>query len=299
MNDSKRRLYATTALIIAGILGGLVPIAVKIILKEIPNFTYLFLRLTIMITILIPLSWKHISEIRRYWKYIAVLGVLWISNFILFIFGVRTTTALVSQLLTAGVPIYVLLENTFMNKEKLSKWQIIGIIIGLLGAFFIITKGSTVQSYGSIHGNTLIFLSAICSSLYLIGTKKCIKGQSPLAITASTAFVGWLVTAVLMFVFEGLRGFSVLPSVSTGVWMAVLFMGIVTGVIMWFLINIGLKYGSVIVASSMTYINILTAGVAGVFMLGEAITSHSIIGGAFLIVGIFLSTITPLLRKTK
>ncbi|MEK7141421.1 MAG: DMT family transporter [Patescibacteria group bacterium] len=295
-----KQTYATLALVAAGVLGGLVPIAVKIVLREISPLTYLFLRLSIMILILIPLAWNSMPTIRQYWKHIIILGVFWISNFLLFIFGVKSTTALASQLLTSGVPIYVLLENSFVNKEKLSIWQIFGIIIGLVGSFFLISKGNSIQSgYGTINGNLLIFLSAICSSLYLIGTKKFIHGHSPVALTASTAVVGWVITGILMLSFEGLNGFTILPTVTTEAWLALLFMGIITGVVMWFLINFGLKFGSAIVAGGMTYINILTAGIFGVIILGESITNRSVVGGTLLLLGIFLSIFTPLFTRNK
>lgn len=295
-----KQTYATLALVAAGVLGGLVPIAVKIVLREIPPLTYLFLRLSIMILILIPLAWNSMKTIRQYWKHIIILGVFWISNFLLFIFGVKSTTALASQLLTSGVPIYVLLENSFVNKEKLSVWQILGIIIGLVGSIFLIAKSNSIQSgYGTINGNLLIFFSAICSSLYLIGTKKFIHGHSPIALTASTAVVGWIITGILMLSFEGLNGFAILPTVTVEAWAALLFMGVITGVFMWFLINFGLKFGSAIVAGGMTYINILIAGIFGVIIFGEAITSRTIIGGTLLLLGIFLSIFTPLFSGSK
>ncbi|MDP1721883.1 MAG: DMT family transporter [Candidatus Gottesmanbacteria bacterium] len=155
------------------------------------------------------------------------------------------------------------------------------------------------SGYGTINGNLLIFLSAFCSSLYLIGTKKFIHGHSPVALTASTAIVGWIITGILMVSFEGLKGFTVLPNVSMVAWVALLFMGIITGVVMWFLINFGLKFGSAIVAGGMTYINILTAGIFGVIILGESITYLSIIGGTLLLIGIFLSIFTPLFAHNK
>jgi drug/metabolite transporter (DMT)-like permease len=47
----------------------------------------------------------------------------------------------------------------------------------------------------------------------------------------------------------------------------------------------------------MTYINILTAGIFGVIILGESVNQNTIFGGIFIIIGIFLSSITPLLLK--
>jgi drug/metabolite transporter (DMT)-like permease len=298
MTESQRKTYATIALIIAGIFGGLVPIAVKIVLKEVPPLTYLFLRLTIMICILLPLSLKVIKSLHQYWKYICLLGIFWIANFMLFIFGVRFTTALMSQLLTSGVPIFVLIENSFVNKEKLSPWQYLGIFLGLTGAIFLILRNTSLSSgYGLISGNLLVFLSAISSSLYLIGTRKFIRNQSPLALTSATVFIGWIITGISMLLLEGISGFSVLPHITTNAWTALLFMGLICGVLMWFLINWGLKYASAIVASGMTYINILTAGIFGVIILGESVNQNTIFGGIFIIIGIFLSSITPLLLK--
>ena len=297
VNVRQRYLLATGALIVAGVLGGFVPIAIKIVLHELPQFTYLFLRLSIMMCFLVPLAWKNLRHIFPYWKIALPLGVLWIGYFLLFIAGLTSTTAFMSQVLSASAPLLVLMGNSYFNKERLQHTQIIGIIIGMIGAVFVIvSKTDSIQSTGTMYGNILIFLSSIGYAVYLMSTKRFIKDQSPLVITTSNMIIAWVITGLCMIWLEGTKGISLLSHISANAWMALLFMAIGAGVIMWSLINWGIKYGSTIAAGSMTYLNILIAGIFGALLLGEHVTQQSLIGGVLLIIGIYFSSIFPALN---
>ena len=234
LDSRKKYILATLALIVAGVLGGFVPIAIKIVLHELPQFTYLFLRLTIMVFFLLPFSWKQMGNIFPYWKIALPLGILWIGYFLLFITGLPSTTA---------------------------------------------------------------FMSSIGYAVYLMGTKRFIKNQSPIVITTSNVIIAWVITGISMMILDGTNGIVMLSHISLNAWTALIFMGVGAGVIMWFLINWGLKYGSAIAAGSMTYLNILTAGVFGALLLGEKVTQQSLIGGALLIIGIFFSSLFPLINN--
>lgn len=298
MLADKKYLYATIALVVAGILGGFVPIAIKIVLHELPQFTYLFLRLSIMLCFLLPLVWKKLKAILPFWKVVLPLGVLWIGYFLLFIAGLSSTTAFMSQILSACVPLFVLAGNSLISRERLQRNQIIGILIGLLGAVIVIFgKTGSIQQIGTMYGNILIFLSSIGYAIYLMGTKRFLKNQSPLVITTSNVIIAWIITGICMLWLDGANGILLLSTISLNAWIALVFMGIGAGVVMWFLINWGIKYGSAIAASSTTYLNMLTAGIFGAILLGEKITQQSIIGSGLLIIGVFFSTILPALNK--
>ena len=100
----------TLALFIAGILGGLAPIAVKIVLKELPPLTISFLRLTLSLVVLVPLGISSFRHILVHWKRLILIGIFYSGNVFLFTLGIKHTTSAVSQLLYGGVPLFMLLE---------------------------------------------------------------------------------------------------------------------------------------------------------------------------------------------
>lgn len=100
-----------------------------------------------------------------------------------------------------------------------------------------------------------------------------------------------------MLFFEGMIGIGRIPSVSMSGWIAVLYLALVLGVLMYLLIQWGVKYGSPLVAASMGYIGTLVAGVSGVLYLGETISPQLLTGGVCILIGVYLVSIMPLLQK--
>jgi len=290
---------ATVALIGAGILGGLAAIASKIALRELPPLTILFFRITVMLLVLAPFKWRSFRRFFKQWKAMVIVGLLWTGNVALFIIGIQYTTAIASQVLYTTVPILVLLESRFLTNEKLSKAQLIGIPLGFLGAILIILRSTGDAGFGTAYGNTIIFIATACWSLYLTVSKRVSGNLSPLGLTIGSSFVAWIVVGILMIVREGYTGILRIPALSFTGWTALLFIALGIGVAMIFLYQWGLKYGSAIAAGSMNYLSTAVTAVAGVFLLGEYITTPFLIGASLIIVGVFLTSTLPLLRHSS
>jgi len=288
---------ATVALFFGGVIGGLAPIAAKVALQELGPFTTLFLRLSIMMVILLPFVMRSFRHYISHWKRLLVLGMFWAGNVTLFIVGVKYTTAAVSQMVYAGVPIYVVLENYLIWKERVHGIQIVGILLGLIGAFFLIVTPGLGAGLGTLYGNGLIAIAALSWSLYTVVSKRISIHVSPLGITSTSALVAWVVSLIFMFVFERQNLILNVLSLSFPAVMAIVFMGVVVGVGMIFLYQWGLKYGSALMATMTAYVSIIVAGVAGFFVFSERLTGQFFLGGAFIIIGVFLVGSLPLLRR--
>jgi len=80
-------------------------------------------------------------------------------------------------------PILVLVLSTLILKEKVTILKIIGIFIGLTGAFFLIVYGQDLASgKNAILGNLLVFVNASIYSLYLIIVKRLTDKYHPLTL---------------------------------------------------------------------------------------------------------------------
>ena len=107
-NSPDNYTLAVFALIVANMIGGGAPLASKILLRELPPMTILFLRLTIMLVILMPLSLTRFRHLWTHRKQLVLLGLFWVGNLSLFIIGIKFTTAIASSIIYLGVPILVL-----------------------------------------------------------------------------------------------------------------------------------------------------------------------------------------------
>ena len=119
MKNSPSKETATLALIAAGVIGGLMPIISKIILRELPPLTVLFLSVSIMLFVLLPIMRRDVPHIWLHKKNLLKFGFLWLTNIALFIIGVTITTAIASQVLYAGVPLLVFVMHYFVSREKI------------------------------------------------------------------------------------------------------------------------------------------------------------------------------------
>lgn len=288
---------ATLALICSAVLGGVAPIAAKFALREITPMTLLFVRIVLTVGIMMPFAWRHQHSIFQSRKQLVLLGLLYAVNVSLFIVGVGYTTAAMSQMLYALVPIFILIENVFITKELLRPYQVVGIALGLIGVLFILFEPSKAGSFGTIYGNALITIGAISWSLYTLFSKKISERVSPSSLTFVSAGVTLPITIALMGVQEGAVGILELSSVSMLGIFSTLVYSIGVGVFLVFLYQWGIKHGSVIVAGANPFISTFTAAVLGVLILGESLTVNFIIGGSVILIGVFLTSMLPLLKK--
>lgn len=279
-------MQATLALLSAGILGGLAPVAVKVVLRELPPITISFLRLTIALVVLFPFSIRFWPQIVASWKRLVLVGLFYSGNVFLFTLGIKHTTSAVSQLLYGVVPLLMLLEQSMVGRVRLQTKQLMGILLGIAGTLVLVIHPGGFD-FGARQGNILIFLATISWSFYLVATKRLSQYVPTFGLTFAMSLVAWLVGLVLMSIFEtgAIMG---LVSLSVTGWLALLFVGLAVGVGMWVLYNWGIKHGSTVLASSMLYVSTVTAGIAGYIAFGEIITLSFLIGGVFLICGVYL-----------
>jgi len=140
---------------------------------------------------------------RKDFPYVVLLSTIAIVISVLsFYKGLSLTTPINSAVIMVTTPILVFVFSLFILKEKLQWKRILGIVIGLLGAYFLTTTGGT-KATNAVNiplGNFLVFVNAAGYALYLILAQKMIQKYHPVT------FVKWLYTFGLIimtpFVFD-------------------------------------------------------------------------------------------------
>lgn len=299
-NSANSILAGTLALIVAGILGGIPAYLSKIILRELPPLTILFLRITIMLAVLLPLSRSVLPDIKKHWKNIGLLSLFWVGNLILFIVGIQYTTVIASGLIYAGSPIVVLVEERLFLRSPIRPHQILGIFFGFLGAAILILSSATNSSgFGSLIGILLLFLAKVIYSSYLVFSKPMSKLVSPLGLTTGVALFGWVASLVSMLMLEGTQGLVRLGAVSMPAWIAIVVYGVASGVAMYFLIQWGIKRATPLAAASMIYITTFISALSGIVLLGESFTLYTALSGVAILAGVYLISILPVLKSRR
>ncbi len=127
-----------------------------------------------------------------FWK-LFFLGIVGNTIFqLLFIHGLNWTTASNTSIVMAMTPVFVALLSSLARQERIhwAAWG--GILISLIGFYFVITKqaGTFHYSWQSLRGDLMIFAGNLCWAIYTVYSRPLLEKISPLKLTAVTMAIG-------------------------------------------------------------------------------------------------------------
>ncbi|MCV6629544.1 MAG: DMT family transporter [Flavobacteriaceae bacterium] len=131
----------------------------------------------------------------RDWRYILVCAFFGMFvNMFSFFKGLELSTPINSAVLVTTSPILVAAFSALLIKEKLSRYKIIGILMGFVGAILLVVYGAEVrQDAPNIPlGNALFLLNAAVYGLYLVLVKRLLQKYHPFSIMKWLFLVGFI-----------------------------------------------------------------------------------------------------------
>jgi len=216
------------------------------------------------------------------------LGLIGISLYnILFMYGLRYTTASNSALFIATSPLFAALILTLTKRERFSLRSGAGFLLSSLGTVLIIRSRLGGFGFRSEHiAGDLLTLAAACAwAFYTVNARPLLENYSPIKITAYTMAIGTLAMVPI-----GFHELMVQPwnSISLMSWSALFFGAFFAGGVAYTLWYQGVKR----IGSSRTivyhYLMPFTAVAFAAVFLGERITAMQVIGGIAVLSGVAL-----------
>jgi drug/metabolite transporter (DMT)-like permease len=198
------------------------------------------------------------------------------------------TTASQGALVQSCIPAMTALVAVVWLREHASAMRWTGIALSMAG-IAIVFSGSAVQSGSvSLLGNALMFASAVLWGVYTSMAKR-VANFDPLQITAGILGVGALLLLPLSVFEVAAAG---MPQVNLQGWLGMAYLGAGASGIAWMLYSAALKH--VDASEAGVYTNLIPiVGVALGMMLGEPLSLRAIIGGAVVLVGVWLTSRQP------
>jgi len=280
----------------AVIFWGISFIATKVVLKEVHPFMLLTLRYAIGALLLFFFQYHRDKTFlkqfgRTDWIHIVILAAVGVSGLgLLQAYGLIYTSAINTGWIIAINPILITVAARFFLDETITIRKIVGILLGLLGVFLIITKGVvslSVFRFASTFGDLLVFASAIAWTTFTVGGKGFLSRFNPLSSVTAIMVSGFLLILPLG-IFKG--GWGNLFHLSLLTWMGILFLGIFCsglGYLFWYSALEKKDSGSV----GMTlYLEPLVTLTGASLFLGEPIYWITLVGGAMTLAGVYLAT---------
>lgn len=201
--------------------------------------------------------------------------------------GLVFTSASSASLIQAGIPAVTTLLSVLLLKERVSRLQLPGIALSVVGLLFV--TGIHMDNQGSepLLGNLLVIGSIFAWAAYTVQGKKLISAsQSWLIITTASVSAGLLFLLPLSIGELWLQG---MPHLRYDGLLQLLYLGGLSSALAYGLWNYGLRFLDA--SEAAPYINLIP--VIGLFLsvliLHESLNLVQVAGGAITLLGVWLS----------
>ena len=187
--------------LITALMWGLLPIAIKELLKTMDPWTITFYRFIGAAFVMgIYLYYKHnLPKIKAINKQIALLLILCIlglcSNYIFFLYGLDLTSPATTQVLIQLAPMMLLFGSLTLFKESFSKIQWLGFLTFFVGLMlFFNYKLSDLFQLNSAYSKGVFYIIAASATwaIYALAQKQLLKTFSSIGIMFIILVVGSL-----------------------------------------------------------------------------------------------------------
>ena len=196
--------------------------------------------------------------------------------------GVKLISASSASMIIAVIPIFTLIAEIIVFKEKLTMKKIISVIISFLGVYLIVGFISETSSVSSSKGNVFMFAAVIAWVAYTITTKPLYKKYSQIAIVYFQTLFGTLF--LVPFVFFETTNWSL---VNNTIILNVIYLGVFCSAIAYYLYIYAMDHLGV--STTSLFLNLLpvVTVIGSYFILGEKVNMYQIIGGALVIFAVY------------
>lgn len=279
-------------LVLAATIWGAQPVVVKPLLKEISPIIITLIRyigVSAILLVVLFMKDKRILPPARWIVTLFLMGATGIAlNNTLQFAGLQYSTAINCTLVSATTPVLTaILASVFLN-EQLHAAQWGGIVISVTGVIFLVTHGSVeaISNFSFNYGDILFFGSQVCWAIYSLLGRKIMTEFSPLAVTAWAGVAGTVLMGIIAL-WDGTT--AVVNITATGiVSMSYLILG--GGVLSMTWWNCGVKAVGPSRAAIFTNIMPVVGMLLAVIFLGEQLGWREIVGGLWIVTGVYLTT---------
>jgi drug/metabolite transporter (DMT)-like permease len=277
------------SLLLAVLFLGTNPVAVKVAVAEFPPLPFVAMRFTLagllLLALVALLEQGNGRPGRRDLLSLAGVGLVGVgANNVAFTHGVSMTTASETALIYAAVPIWGILLGLALGLERPTPWGILGVCLAFLGVAVVVYGGLTGST--SLLGNLLIVVATVCWGAYAVLSLPLLRRYSPLVVASYTMLFGGL--GALPFALPGFLDAGWAES-SGKAWGALAYSTLLVAAFGFWAWQRGVSQVGANRVLIYQYLITLVGVAAGVLLLGESLTANKVLGGAVILLGVYLA----------
>ena len=255
-------------------------------------FTALRTGIAALFLYLCLIKYQQTNALAGRWRQIFVVGALNTAiPFALFGYATLTLTAGTTSVINATTPMFGAIVAYFWLKDKLTLSATIGLIIGFIGVYLLVSEnlhfGDSALENNSTNAlvpTLAALLAAMCYGISANYTKKHFTGIKPLALAAGSQISATVILLPISLFFIPVT----MPS-SAAIGSVLLIGTICTGVAYILFFRLIAQLGPA-KAISVTYLIPAFGILWGALFLDEKISLTMLLGGVVILIGVALTT---------
>ena len=283
-NTVRGAVYGLTA---AAIWGGMYVIS-DVVLKTIPPFTLLTIRLIMGAVVLLPFVLRSGARPARR-EIVQMLAVGFVgfgisvgAQFV----GTDKSTAVTGTLVTSSSSAFILLFAALILRERLTGQRIVAVALATIGVIVIIDPANADFSSDTFYGDAVLALAALTWGLYSVLVRKVSDRLDTLIVTFF-AFLGGLLLTIPAAALELPQ--RPIGQITLEIILGILYLGVVsTAGAMW-MWNRSFALVDASVASLFFFAQPLVGTLLSVLLLNQQMTINLWIGSILIAGGVLLS----------
>ena len=244
---------------------------------------------------LLLIGWKSLRTIKKQdWKWVVISGILG-TGLPVFLFAYAETEidSAIAAILNSSVPLLTLLLGLAIFGARFLKRQLVGVLIGLMGATALILIGASINPSQNYWYALLVICAGVMYALNVNIIKRYMQDISAIAI-ATGNFVFLIPPALILLFYSDFFNQELLSSqevqLSLGYIVILALFGTAMAKVMF---NKLVQISNPVFASSVTYLMPIISVMWGV-LDGEKFTIMQFFASLVIIIGVYLVN-----KKTK
>ncbi|AOT70736.1 DMT family transporter [Geosporobacter ferrireducens] len=262
----------------------------KYVVAEMSPLWITFSRWAVASVILLTIAHFHEKPdwraVLKQWPALVVLGLLGFVGYNMVLYSALDYTSSTNAALVSALgPGMIAIFSLYMLKEKISKIQVSGIGVSLIGVLAVLTGGNLTRVFQTAYnrGDLLMLAAVLMWTLYSVMGKQ-LKEVPPITATAVSAFL----SAIMMAPFAIVQGID-MGNISSLAIIGILYMIIFPSVGSFVFWNMSVReIGATQAGIFLNLIPVFTALIS--WILGEPVTASQFGGGLLVFIGVYLTT---------
>ena len=287
--EDRTATLTEASLLLAVLFLGTNPVAVKIAVAELPSLPFVATRFTVaglLLLGLVALLDTGGRPNKRDLVSMAGVGLVGVgANNVAFTLGVGMTAASTTALLYAAVPVWGILLGLALGLEKPTLRGLSGVCLAFVGVG-VVVYGGLGEGGTSLVGDLLVVAATVCWGSYAVLSLPLLRRHTPLVVAAYTMLFGGL--GAVPLALPGLVGGG-WGGASGGAWWALAYSTLFVAAFGFWTWQRGVSRVGANRVLVYQYLITLVGVLAGVVFLGEGLTANMVLGGAVVLLGVYVA----------